>query len=497
MSFGGLFRGREDAFGWYSKDLKLKPGKDRGKLEGNAKTVRKPVTPEMYEAHLQGKVRLGIIPVLKDGTCYWGAIDVDFYQEKGLHEDIAARIAEIGLPLVMTRSKSGGAHLWVFFSEPVSAAEVRRSLLAFCKQLKLPKEHIDIFPAQDQSKDLGNWMNLPYFGEQCHCLGSTGSEELTLDQFLAYADERVVHPQDLKHKTKNGTTGKNSGAPPCIDFAMQNKVPDGYGNNFLFHYGIYAQKAHPEDWKERVREFNDDYLEAPQSKHELSPIIRSLQTPGKYTGYLCKKVEGLFCDKKECRMRQYGVGGGGDLDNEIIIDKLEKIDGEEPIYRVTMDGKRFQCNVEQLFTYARFRTISFGAIDRFLPAVKQLEWESFMRERIKEMEIEQAAPDTQLSDRVIGLFQKWTQNPVTESLEAALSRRLAFYDGRDLLFRGGDFMVRVDQQLAKVSRSQVWAVMRDYGCMMEKRNGFSVDLWRWVGDGQKELWFVPYKGEMV
>jgi hypothetical protein len=68
-----------------------------------------------YAAHLSGSgTSLGLIPLLEEDTCSFGAIDVDIQGEKKLNEPIdklEARIRKLELPLVVCRSKSGGAHL--------------------------------------------------------------------------------------------------------------------------------------------------------------------------------------------------------------------------------------------------------------------------------------------------------------------------------------------------------------------------------------------------
>jgi hypothetical protein len=80
-SISDLFKGRDDVHGYYGL-LSTKPT-ERGKRTGKAATRRLPVTPELWQAHLEGRERLGIVPVLRDGTCWWFCIDVDHYQETG------------------------------------------------------------------------------------------------------------------------------------------------------------------------------------------------------------------------------------------------------------------------------------------------------------------------------------------------------------------------------------------------------------------------------
>jgi hypothetical protein len=499
-SFADLFRGREDVYGTYP-DVRNVAATDRGKRVARAKTVTEGVSPaiwpELWKGHLSGERRLGVSPILPDSTCWWFCIDVDFYQEVGLYADIADRIKHCGLPLVMTKSKSGGIHLWCFFAKPVLAAKARETAKAFIKKLKLPADHIDIFPAQDKvdAASIGNWVNLPYFGETCPCLGEDGEQTLTLQEFLEYANKRIQHISDLNVKASEKAEARKSGAPPCIDYAKEHGVPDGYRNNFMMHYAVYAMKANPDNVREDLDDFNDG-LDDPLPREEMRPIIKSA-TSGKYKGYLCKKVEGLFCDKRECRMREFGIGGGN-MDDLIDIEKIEKIDGEEPVYRVTIDGKRFQLTLEQMFTYVNFRRVAFGALDRYLPNFKQPEWEDFMKDRIAAMDIQEAASDTQSKDRVVKIFERFCEGTTAESLKIAVERGLPYFDGKNIIFRGDEFMMQVDRQLNKLPRNQTWAIMRDHGCVMIEHmiENVKMPFWCWVADG-RPLWFNPDKGEQV
>ena len=66
-----LFDGFAGAYGTYN-GTKRSEAKD-GKLEikSSARTLRKPVTPDLWTDHVAGKKPLGIIPIREDDTCLW------------------------------------------------------------------------------------------------------------------------------------------------------------------------------------------------------------------------------------------------------------------------------------------------------------------------------------------------------------------------------------------------------------------------------------------
>lgn len=492
-NIASLFTGRDDVHGYYGSIASAK-ATDRGKRAGSAATRREPVTTELWQLHLDGKQRLGIVPVLKDGTCWWGCIDVDHYKDEGMHEQIAQRIAELGLPLVMTRSKSNGAHLWVFLSEPVDAAKLRVVLEAFRKKLALPDEHIDIFPRQDNAKDIGNWMNMPYFGDACHGCGHDGNSDLDLKEFEQFANERIVHPSDLKFqaKSKHELQHKGSPLPPCIDHMLEEGIGEGGRNDAITQFAIVYKRAYPDDWEERVWEVNDEHCDPPLDRAEMNQIIKSVKF--KEFQYLCKKM--TFCDKSACKKREFGVGRGEN--DGLEIDNVEKIDGEQPIYRFTMFGKTFPVTLDQIAMYKLFRKVVLGATNRIIPNMKDAEWEDILAEQLELMEITEAAPDTQMIDRVMQTFRRFAEGATTEGLDIAVTRGIPYYDetNKRIVFRGDDFMQIIDRQL-KLDRDRTWVYMRENDTVQMDFTVASKKQKFWCHLVKGDLWFNIHEGEQA
>ena len=70
--------------------------------------VKQPLTKELIQEHLDGKKGIGSIPINKDNNCYFGVLDIDTYPID--HVEIRKKCEKLKLPLVVCRSKSGGAH---------------------------------------------------------------------------------------------------------------------------------------------------------------------------------------------------------------------------------------------------------------------------------------------------------------------------------------------------------------------------------------------------
>lgn len=195
--FRSLFRGREDVFPrcWLN-DKTGKSGyapvcsnewargvcqKPRIKCSECPHQAFVPISDEVVRRHLQGtapsesrprsaEFTIGVYPLLQDETCRFLAADFD---KQSWQRDATAFVAtcrDFGIPTALERSRSGnGAHVWIFFAEPVPAAEARRlgALLFTATMERHPYIGFDsydrLFPSQDTMPDggFGNLIALP------------------------------------------------------------------------------------------------------------------------------------------------------------------------------------------------------------------------------------------------------------------------------------------------------------------------------------------------
>lgn len=154
--FAALFDGRKDA---------------RGLNQGGVRRVEEAHRwPEWYREHLLGHVGLGIFPVRDDNTVKFAAIDLD---EPDF--DLAVELAGL-LPghVWIERSRSGNAHIWTFFREPIPAWAVRAVLRAATFAAGRPE--VEVFPKQAELREgmVGNYINLPYYGDERPMIWQTG-----------------------------------------------------------------------------------------------------------------------------------------------------------------------------------------------------------------------------------------------------------------------------------------------------------------------------------
>ena len=237
--FAALFRGYTERYGRYDITGDTAPEE---KVAGRARTVDEHITENAYADHVAGKVGIGIIPLQgtprQEGRVNFAAIDIDVYSQEDqskrnlTHSDIALTLMET--PLIVSRSKSGGIHVWLFSEKGVSAQLAIDYLNAQAAHLGVAG--CEVFPKQTErhsEEDIGNWINLPYFGDTRHAVvpskqGSTIEFiDLDLEQFLGIAEgsskevtdewlrDNTVLPSSQRYGDDEEETLFYDG-PPCL-----------------------------------------------------------------------------------------------------------------------------------------------------------------------------------------------------------------------------------------------------------------------------------------
>ena len=380
--FINIFKGLERAHGCTN----IAPITENGvKVKGQSFVRRQPVIPQLWQDHLEGKQSLGIIPIRDDNKCIWGCIDIDSYAGFD-HKKLIDKIKKAKLPLVVCRSKSGGAHVFLFAEEPVEA-ELMRDKLTEIKTV-LGYGGSEVFPKQIKLKsqdDTGNFLNLPYFNgdNSTRYAFLENGNAASLEGFYELYKKNVQTSDQLNKIKIERPKSEYSDAPPCIELMALNKIPEGGRNNALFHYAVYAKKKWPAEWKSRITMFNIAASASPLSESEVDIIKR--QHDKKDWGYKCNDVPMCnLCDKKLCRERKFGIG------EEIVfpaLTDLQKIKLEKPYYYLNVDGERLHLeNVKFLKQQSLFQEACMEQLDFKPPTVKPKDWDMIINPLMKNHE---------------------------------------------------------------------------------------------------------------
>jgi len=387
QQFFALFKGLDRAHGWYN--VSGKPN-DKGKIEGERGTRHTGPTVELWEGHLKGSYGIGIVPILDDATCRWGAIDIDEY--KGFdHKHLDEEIRRLGLPLVVCRTKSGGAHCYLFTTEPVKADLVRSKLMEWAVALGWPG--VEIFPKQTRlanaESDFGNWINMPYqAGEESLRYAIVQGKSLTPAEFIAHANSVAVTWAQLRElePAKNVTVEQYLyEAPPCLQILATRGFPEGGRNNALFSFCVYLRKRFPEDWEKRVEVINQKFMDPPLSQREVDTMVKSIGK--KAYGYKCKDTPIKdVCNKEVCLTREFGVGGGMS-DPGVMFGDLLKIETVPPTWIWSVNGARIELQTAELMDQRQFQRRALEELNMITNIIKPAKWKELLQEKLSKVEV--------------------------------------------------------------------------------------------------------------
>lgn len=368
--FRDLFAGYSGAYGTFE----IQETRERdGKKTGRVVIVKQPVNIAIWRNHLAGVQSIGIIPIREDNTCVFGAIDIDDYTSAD-YGKISARIESNRLPLVATKSKSGGLHLWLFTTEPVPAILVQTKLHEAAAALGYGRS--EIFPKQSEilveRGDIGSWINMPYFG------GDTGGrvalspsgDSLSPEVFLDICEIKKVSLQELRD-LRIQVKEELADGPPCLQHLITQGFPAGTRNNGLFSLGVYARRAFPDTWESKIEEYNGKYLQPPLGLSEVKEIIKSLKK--KEYQYQCSQPPIVHhCNSAVCRGRKYGVGEHSGMP---AIGGLTKFNSNPPIWFLDVEGGgRLELDTEDLQSQLRFQRKCMDSLNMMPPPINPKAW---------------------------------------------------------------------------------------------------------------------------
>ena len=438
--FKQIFSGLTIAYGQYQPGDR---GENGSKQQGKAFIVRKNVTDELWTNHLKGEgAALGIIPITENNDCRWGCIDIDEYNLD--HTSLIKSIRDLKLPVILCRSKSGGAHVFLFTKENIPASLMQSKL----KQMSiiLGYEGSEIFPKQTEilveRGDTGNFLNLPYHNQMKglrYAINDTGAG-CTLEEFYQLYDKfslRKEEVEQIKTEEKKIEEAFPSG-PPCLNKLASIGFGEGSRNNALFNIAVYYKQSAPDAWEDKIVEANLKYMEPPLSNGEVQQLIKSVNRKG-YDKYRCKDAPiNSVCQSGLCRTKRFGVGFG---EEEMpVIGTLTKYASTPPQWFLDVDKTRIELKSEQLYNPGMFALACLDQANLVVPVPKPKDWKQHflkpMMTGLQEVEpLESLNPVNELT----GLLQDWTTNRQNARTIDDIFNKLPFTEDGFTYFRMEDF----------------------------------------------------------
>jgi hypothetical protein len=453
QKFVTLFQGSKLAHGTWNKET------------GSMATVLSQASEADYRNHLEGKLGLGIIPVNEEGRCVWAAIDIDIdtIDHRGIYSKIKAK----GLPLSVCRSKSGGAHLYVFFKEP-SPASMAQALLRKWIGLLGYSTKTEVFPKQTMSTvtSVGNWLNLEYFNaENTVRYAVTENCSLTLEEFLSsvvyYTGEETID------ESPSSDLVQIDQMPPCLKALTVEGMIAGSRNVGLFSFGVFYRKSSPSDWAEKLRYHNKNYVSPSLKSGELESLIKSIS--GRHYQYKCDD-EPLcsHCDRKTCLSLPYGVGhkpweDGANFD-EITVNNLRKILTDPPTYIVEINSRDLHLSSDEFRQFEKIRKRVFEVHDAIIQPMKQAQWEQKLRDLLASHIDIEAPDDASEVGAISGKIDEFLCLSERSKGREDLLRGMPIIEGENTLFQVNYLQKYLMSQKVVIDNSELFSILHRRKC---------------------------------
>jgi hypothetical protein len=333
-----------------------------------------PVTKELYREHLNGGDGLAISPlmdtvndkgVVVTNVCFHAAIDIDV---KADFTHLIKRLYTVGFKFVATLSKSGGLHIYFFFSSAEQGSTVIKvlsKLVEVCGLNRLytsdkDKELVEIFPKQAgiSGDHKANCLLLPFYDslhETRQWAYDTGGCVLDVPEALPFMLSMFT---SIKEMNVLLNTLPYSDAPYCIQMVvLTGALTESSGRNkFLFAAAIYLRKKYRDSFYDVLLEMNSAFP-VPLEDDELKAIYESV-LDHTYDNYPCKEAPcSNYCDKALCGARKYSPKSekqrGKQFTGAQCWGDLYKVMAAEPYYEWMIQAP----------DDTEFRKVTFNSVD--------------------------------------------------------------------------------------------------------------------------------------
>lgn len=468
--FKKLFGGNPQAYGVYDTSTK------------KSITIREPIKRENYDMHLSaGTKGVGVVPVIDKTSSSFGALDYDNHK---IHDGVdlyalEQKIKQIKAPLVVCRSKSGGAHVFLFSKSPLNTRILRQVMRNYSEVLTgFGEQAIEVFPKQDEvDKHLvGNWLNLPYFqGSNTERYAIINGKKAGVLEFIKYAESNAV---DTKELLELGSE-THSEAPVCMERLFKEKLDEGNRNIAIYNACIYTRKAFPDSWESIVYKYNAENFITPLSHSEVTKVMTSIQRNPGYRYKCSEEPCKSRCDSSKCVLRKWGITPTER--NDILMTELPKLGKlkkylTDPVrYELTMEGKKLMLSSVELLQSSQFRRVVFEQLDRVVKPIKPDVWLNIVDGLIKKVELIDVPDDASRAGIIRSLLLDYIKQANLKDTGEDVEKRKHITNGRPVvqkmpdgiryvLFRGMDFRkVIQSKRLGNLVGVDIWMAVKDAG----------------------------------
>jgi len=435
-----------------------------GKAESQSRIVREPLTEKLVQDHIDGKHGVGAIPINENNECKFGAIDIDVYDLN--HRELQQKIQQLDLPLAHCRSKSGGAHLYLFLKEFEKAAIVREYLTEM--SILLGHSGCEIFPKQDQiiaeRGDVGNFINMPYFDAempQRFCYNGA-TEAMELDEFLDWIEDHRTSLDELELvRTVKKVRQHFEDGPPCLRYLFQNGPLSEPRNKLLFMIAVYCKNKFPDSWQESLEEYNRTLFSPPLPAKEVTTIIS--QHEKKDYGYTCKDEPfKSYCDPSLCAMSKYGIGS--EAPDAPQVGGLTIMLSEPRLYFMDVNGTRITLTTEQLQNQTLWQRACMDQCMFMPPTTKAQKWQQMVNSLMNQATLLDVPAELTIKGQFSDLLRTYCTSHIRAMAPEEIDMGKPWTDGAVTKFKLDGLLEFLHNRRFKVeSRGAVTQMIRDLG----------------------------------
>jgi hypothetical protein len=291
-----------------------------------------------------------------------------------------------------------------------------------------------VFPVQKylnlDKGSAGSWINLPYYNykeTERYMIKEDGSKA-SIEEFFKKYEESLISFEQLKKLECVFEDEYFKDGPPCLQTLASFGIEKGNRDDVLLDMTRYIKMRYPENWQNKVGEYNTKFFKPELNYKEVEKTIKSRDN--KDYPYRCDSDHlGKFCNKGECILKKYGVKSIKGIRNT-ALGPLSYIRSTPRQWFLGFDGEEVKLTSKELTNQQLAREAATEQSGKTPPRMKQVDWDSAIAE-LQERATGEDAPEESMPmyklQESLKLF--CFQNRKTE--DRSRIDRIPFYDKKN------------------------------------------------------------------
>ena len=260
---------------------------------------------------------------------------------------------------------------------------------------------------------------------------------------------------------------------------MSQGIPEGGRDNTLYQYAVYAKKKWPNEWQAKVDEFNHKYMEKPLGSAQVQKTVT--QHERKDYQYKCKdQPMCAVCSPIVCQSRQYGIGDSF----EHNFSDLTKIQSDQSVWFLNIDGQRIVLDTEELFDQNKFRKACMDKINIVPNPMRPNAWTTRLQQLLRDIEVIEAPKEIRKEGRFKSLLEQFLDDQGAAEHIDEINMGKAWFDKGKAYFKTDAIQTFLEKKRFKdFTSTQIHATIRQMGGGHAHKK---------VQGTTAFMWYIPY-----